>query len=101
MEDLEQEIWRLIKFADGVEFHRQMSVWGKHTDEINKWAEYRREQIKRHIRDLIYRYTNNLKLENQIYKEVNESNSKYVKLRTIIVLMIWICVWFLLSYLIW
>ena len=98
MEDLEREIENLLKFADWTEFHRQQLVGGKHTDEVNWWANFRKEQIRRHIRDMIQKYTYKLRLENQIYKEVSESNSKYVKLRSIVVLIIWIGIWLLISF---
>lgn len=49
-------IERLLKIADWIEFHRQQCVGGKHTDEINRWANYNKEQIARHIRNIIQRY---------------------------------------------
>lgn len=97
MEDLEIEIERLLKLADWTEFYRQQCVGSKHTDEVNRFADYRKELIRRDIRNMIQMYTNKLRLENKIYKEVNKNNSKYVKLRSSIMLMIWIGIWLLIS----
>lgn len=97
MEDLEIEIERLLELADWIEYNRKQCIGSIHIDEINRLADSRKEQIRLHIRNMIKEYTYELRLENQIYREVNNSNSKYVKLRSIIMLMIWICIWLLIS----